>query len=277
MVSREVILMGYTAHELAELSGVSVRTLHYYEEQGLLHPQRRDNGYRDYDTTSVQRLQQILLYRRANMPLATIRSILDQPASAQIDALRTQLDHLYAQYSQLAALITSVEQLIRETEHPEPDHEGGPTMKNSIQDSQRFEALKQQAIQENEATYGAEARSRYGNEAVDASNRQVAAMSSQQWDNAQQQADRIGELIAQLATYPDRTEAIHSDVARELCELHRAWLMNYWTAAMYTPDAHSALAQGYVDDPRFCAYYEAYAPDGAALLRDAINAWVHAL
>lgn len=277
MVLCEVIVMGYTAHELAELSGVSVRTLHYYEEQGLLHPQRRNNGYRDYDTASVRRLQQILLYRRANMPLATIRSILDQPASAQIDALRTQLDHLYAQHSQLGALITSVEQLIRETEHPEPDHEGGPSMENSIKDSQRFEALKQQAIQENEATYGAEARSRYGNEAVDASNRQVAAMSSQQWDNAQQQANRIGELIAQLAAYPDRVEAIHSDVARELCKLHRAWLMNYWTPAMYTPDAHSALAQGYVDDPRFCAYYEAYAPGGAAILRDAINAWVHTL
>lgn len=269
--------MGYTAHELAELSGVSVRTLHYYEEQGLLHPQRRDNGYRDYDAACVQRLQQILLYRRANMPLATIRSILDQPASAQVDALRTQLDHLYAQHSQLAALIASVEQLIRETEHPHSTPKGGPSMENPAQDRRRFEALKQQAIQENEATYGAEARSRYGNDAVDASNQQVAAMSPQQWNDAQQQANRIGELIAQLAAQPDRAESMRSDTARELCELHRTWLMNYWTPAMYTPDAHSALAQGYVDDPRFCAYYEAYAPGGAALLRDAINAWVHVI
>ena len=57
--------MGYTAHELAKLSGVSVRTLHYYEEQGLLRPQRRPNGYRDYGPDDVRRLQQVLLYRRA--------------------------------------------------------------------------------------------------------------------------------------------------------------------------------------------------------------------
>ena len=53
--------MGYTAHELAEVSGVSVRTLHWYEEQGLLSPARRSNGYRDYGPDDVRRLQQILL------------------------------------------------------------------------------------------------------------------------------------------------------------------------------------------------------------------------
>ena len=271
MVVGEVIPMGYTAHELAQLSGVSVRTLHYYEEQGLLHPTRRDNGYRDYGVEEVQRLQQILLYRRASLPLATIRSILDQGSTAQLAALRTQLDHLRAQHEQLGSLITMVEQLIHETEHPlQPE---GISPMNS-RDAQRFEALKQQAIQENEATYGAEARTRYGDEAVDASNERIAAMTQNQWNTAQDQAERIGELITQLADAPDRDSALRSSAARELCALHRAWLMNYWAPAMYTPATHRALAQGYVDDPRFCAYYEAYAPGGAALLRDAIDTWV---
>lgn len=264
--------MGYTVHELSEISGVSVRTLHYYEEQGLLHPQRRDNGYRDYGTADVQRLQQILLYRRASMPLATIKGILDQPPNAQIQALHEQLDHLRAQHSQLAALIASVEQLIHETEYPAPSQERTPM---SPHDAQRFEALKQQAIQENESAYGTEARQRYGDDAVDAVNQEVAAMSQDQWAQAQQQAQRIGELIAQLAAAPDPTEAVRSETGRELFELHRAWLLNYWTNAMYTPNAHCSLAQGYVDDPRFRAHYDAYAPNGAIVLRDAINAWAH--
>ena len=100
-------------------------------------------------------------------------------------------------------------------------------------------------------------------------------MSQDQWAQAQQQAKRIGELIARLATAPNPAEAVRLETGRELFELHRAWLMNYWTDAMYTPNAHCDLAQGYVDDPRFRAYYDAYAPNGAIVLRDAIPAWAH--
>ncbi len=274
--------MGYTAHELAELSGVSVRTLHYYEERGLLRPQRRPNGYRDYGPGDVRRLQQILLYRQASMPLEDIRSILDQPPSVQANALRKQLDRLREQRRQLGALIASVEQLIIETDpspHAAPSDgaERSTPMGTPTNDAARFEALKQQAIKENEATYGAEARSRYGDQAVDTANEQVAAMTQDQWSSAQRQAERIGELIAQIAADPDPAQAARSDLGRELCSTHRAWLLNYWSPAMYSPEAHRGLAQGYVDDPRFTAYYEAYAPGGAVILRDAIDAWVDAL
>lgn len=282
--------MGYTAHELAKLSGVSVRTLHYYEEQGLLRPQRRPNGYRDYGPDDVRRLQQVLLYRRASMPLAAIRSVLDQPAAVQADALREQLDHLREQQRQLGDLIVSVERLIDETradldssKPATPASQRSGAERNTAMDTSpstdaaRFEALKQQAIKENEAAYGAEARKRYGDTAVDTANRQVAAMTQDQWGTAQQQSERIGELIAAVAAAPDPAQAVRSELGRELCETHRAWLLNYWSAAMYSPEAHRGLAQGYVDDPRFTAYYEAYAPGGAAILRDAVDAWVDEL
>lgn len=263
--------MGYTAHELAALSGVSVRTLHYYEEQGLLKPARKPNGYRDYGAADVRRLQQILLYRSAQMPLADIRAVMDQDTPSQVDALRRQLDQLRAQQQKLGALIASVERLIEETQDNRKD--GGIPMNQT--DAQRFEALKEQALRENEEAYGAEARKRYGDDAVNATNQKAGAMTQQQWSSAQQQADRIGELIAQLAAAPDPAEAVRTDAGRELFELHRAWLMNYWTDTMYSPDAHRTLAQGYVDDPRFNAYYEAYAPNGATILRDAVLAWAH--
>ena len=189
--------MGYTAHELAKLSGVSVRTLHYYEEQGLLRPQRRPNGYRDYGPDDVRRLQQVLLYRRASMPLAAIRSVLDQPAAVQADALREQLDHLREQQRQLGDLIVSVERLIDETradldssKPATPASQRSGAGRNTAMDTSpstdaaRFEALKQQAVKENEAAYGAEARKRYGDTAVDTANRQGAAMTQDQWDTA---------------------------------------------------------------------------------------------
>lgn len=263
--------MGYTAHELAKISGVSVRTLHYYEELGLLQPKRRPNGYRDYGPHEVRALQQILLYRQADMPLADIRTVLNQPAQAQSAALRAQLGRLRKQRQRLDGLIASVERLIQETD-AHTNQEGATPMDNHT-DTQRFEALKQQAIRENEAAYGTEARERYGDEAVDATNQQVANMSQKDWDEAQAQEKRIGELLAQLAASDNPTASTCSELGRELCTVHRAWLLHYWTPAMYTPEAHRGLARGYTLDPRFVQYYEKYAPNGAALLRDAIEAW----
>ena len=59
----------YTTKQLADLAGVSVRTLHHYDKIGLLRPQRRENGYRVYGPDEVDRLQLILVYRASGMPL----------------------------------------------------------------------------------------------------------------------------------------------------------------------------------------------------------------
>ncbi len=285
--------MGYTAHELADISGVSVRTLHYYEEQGLLRPARRTNGYRDYGPSDVRRLQQILLFRRTDMPLTQIGRILDAPASEQAAALRGQLERLRGQHRQLGALIATVERMVVEVEHEDGAEEKGTasntptvrqkgasmrgrTARNKRQeqlDSERFAALKQQAIAENERTYGAEARERYGSDVVDASNAKMAGMDQRAWDEAQTQAQRIGELIAQIAASPDPAGAVDDEPGRELCELHRSWLEHYWPGGLYTPEAHRCLAETYVADERFAAYYDAFAPGGAQLLHDAIVRW----
>lgn len=289
--------MGYTAHELADLSAVSVRTLHYYEEQGLLRPERRDNGYRDYGPADVRRLQQILLFRRADMPLARIGQLLDAPADVRLAALRDQLDHLRAQHQQLAGLIATVEAMVRETEgdapaplaldgpdapapHPSSPNERTPHMTstaNASTDTARFAALKQQAIRENEQRYGAEARARYGNDAVDATNRKVEAMTQEEWDGAQTLSETIARLLATIAAADAPEELVLGATGRELCAAHKAWLLHYWQPDMYSPDAHRGLAQMYVADERFTATYEAMAPDGARILCDAIETWADQL
>ena len=73
----------YSVGALANMAGISVRTLHHFEAQGLLHPKRLTNGYRVYGTTETDRLQQILLYREMGVSLSNIRQILDDPSFDQ--------------------------------------------------------------------------------------------------------------------------------------------------------------------------------------------------
>lgn len=86
--------VSYTVKSLSEMAGVSVRTLHYYEEVGLLFPKRSASNYRIYDEADVQRLQQILLYRDAGMALEEIRRVLDAPDFDVRDALHEHLERL---------------------------------------------------------------------------------------------------------------------------------------------------------------------------------------
>ena len=157
--------MSYTVKSLSEMAGVSVRTLHYYEEVGLLSPKRSASNYRIYDEADVQRLQQILLYRDAGMALEEIRRVLDAPGFDVRDALHEHLERLERRRDETDAMIASVRKTI--------DHlERGVSMS----DKEKFEGMKRQAVEENERAYGKEARALYGNEAIDASREKVLAM-----------------------------------------------------------------------------------------------------
>ena len=96
-MERERAERGYTVHELAALSGCTVRTLHHYDELGLVRAGRAANGCRRYGPAEVDRLQQVLLYREAEMPLADIKRLLDDPAFDAREALAGHLRELRSQ------------------------------------------------------------------------------------------------------------------------------------------------------------------------------------
>lgn len=248
--------MGYAVKEFAALSGVSVRTLHYYEEMGLLSPRRLPNGYRAYDAQDAARLQQILLYRDAGMALADIKALLDDPAFDARAALRDHLERLARRIEQTEAMMRSVERAIANLERGE-----------TMNDTERFEGMKRLAIEENERLYGDEVRSAYGDAAVDASNDKVLAMDEGQWESAESLAAAILDKLAAAV----RTQDVRGREARELCAMHEEWLKMYWPDGMYTREAHAALAEGYVADERFRAYYDARVDGGARFLRDALK------
>ena len=151
--------MEYTVNELAQLSGVSGRTLRYYDSIDLLKPARvAPNGYRIYGQEQVDRLQQILFYRALEVPLEEIKKMLDDVSFDRYTALQQHLQALTEKKTQLEGLITTVKNTIR-------GMEGGYPMK----DQEKFEGLKQQALAENRAKYGKELEETYGAEQMAAS------------------------------------------------------------------------------------------------------------
>lgn len=105
--------MAYTVKQLAQLTGVTVRTLHHYDEIGLLtSPVIGANGYRYYDERSVLRLQSILFYRELDFPLEAIKAVLDRPGFNPITALREQRAALESKLGRLHRLIVTIDQTI---------------------------------------------------------------------------------------------------------------------------------------------------------------------
>lgn len=249
----------YTVGSLAKLAGVTVRALHHYEDEGLLHPERTASGYRHYGAVDVERLQQILLLRSCGLSLGAIR---DAFADDRFDFRAVLTDHLAtlrARQKELETLMGTVEKTIASLE-------GRCTMT----DKERFEGMKARAIAENEEHYGAEVRQAYGDAAIDAANKRMAGMSQEEWSDAKAlEAAILEQLTAAKATGDPTGEA-----ARKLCAMHARWLQMHWGEGTYSPAAHAALAEGYVADPRFTAYYDEAAGEGAtAFLRDALVAW----
>lgn len=97
--------------EFAEFTGVSVRTLHYYDEIGLLKPSHVDaqTGYRFYDQQSLLRMQEILFYRELDFPLKSIRAILSSPDYDKANALQEQKKLLTLKKERLERLISAID------------------------------------------------------------------------------------------------------------------------------------------------------------------------
>jgi DNA-binding transcriptional MerR regulator len=249
--------MEYTVGRLAKLAGVSARTLRYYDRLGLLRPEAKSGaGYRVYGEAQVDRLQQILFYRELGVELRTISRILDAPSFEQAEALSGHLKALSERRERLDTLIETVEKTMAA-------RKGEITMT----DEEKFAAFKQGMIDENERKYGAEVRSLYGDEAVNEYNAKLSAMTQEQYEDTDALSKAVNDAL--LAAF--ETGDPEGELARKACALHKQWLMRYWTH--YSPEAHKGIAQMYVEDARFTAYYDAIKPGCAQFLRDAIFAY----
>ncbi|MHB1484438.1 MAG: MerR family transcriptional regulator [Saccharofermentanales bacterium] len=249
--------MEYSINRLAKMAGISSRTLRYYDEIGLLKPLRiSSSGYRIYNSENIDILQQILFYRELGIDLEIIKRMMASPDFDRIKSLSDHLAELQKRREQMDVLIRNVTKTISTSK-------GEKTMS----DKEKFEGFKQKMISENEERYGKEIRKKYGNESVDKSNAKVAGMTSAQFDLAQRLSLEISDNLKAAFAAGDPSSAL----AQKVCELHKQWLCMFWPDGSYNSEAHMALAQSYVDDPRFTAYYDKIAVGSAVFLRDAIN------
>ena len=215
--------------EFAELTGVSVRTLHYYDEIGLLKSCYVDeqNGYRFYDEASLERMQEILFYRELDFPLKSIAEILASPNYDKQKALAEQKRLLTLKKARLERLIAALEQA----------EKGEITM--SAFDNSEYENARQQ--------YEDEAKQRWGGtDAYKESQAKTAGYSKEKWNNV---LTGMNSLFAEFAECKKCGESAGNEKVQQLVKQ----LQDYITANFYhcTNDILAGLGQMYVCDERF--------------------------
>ena len=244
----------YQVKELAQIATGSVRTLHHYDEIGLLRPsQRSASGYRKYDQGDVLRLQQILIQRELGLPLEEIRRCLDDPGFDQRRALLAQREQLRTRARHTAGMLQAVERALAALDPRKTEEEMDP--------KQLFDGF-------DPAQYEAEAEQRWGSsEAFRESARRTKGYSSEDWQRfAAEQAALYAEAWALLTA----GEPPDGERAGAVAERHRA-LIDRWFYPC-SLEMHRGLASLYEGDPRFAANIDRHGAGLTAFLVAAIRA-----
>ena len=229
--------------EAAKLVGISVRTLHHYDEIGLLTPDEiTESGYRVYSDENLETLQQILFFKELGFPLKKIKEIISSPSFNQQEALEMQHSMLLEKRRRLNKMIETVEKTIRHSK-------GEIQMTNK----EKFEGFD---FSHN--PYEQEARERWGDKAVDDANQKAKNMTK--FDQ-----EKFNEIYRNLATLrhfsPDSKEA---QAAIE------EWYVFLNKLGDYSLDAFKGLGQMYVDDVRFTKNIDQFGEGLAKFMCDAM-------
>ncbi|MFS0689693.1 MerR family transcriptional regulator [Sporosarcina sp. 179-K 8C2 HS] len=232
--------------EVADLTGVSVRTLHHYDEIGLLVPDNvTEAGYRVYSDENLTTLQQILFFREVGFPLKKIKELLQSPSFNRLEAFELQRDMLVAKRSQLETMIKTIDKTLQ-------SERGEMKMTNE-------EKFKGFDFSSN--PYEQEARERWGDEAVDKANKNVAQFGEKE----QLEMNRIYSNLAALrCTDPSSVEA-------------QAAIADWYTflnkIGTYSLEAFAGLGEMYVADERFTKNIDQFGEGLAVFMRDAMKVY----
>ncbi|MFE0189395.1 MerR family transcriptional regulator [Streptomyces sp. NPDC058989] len=246
--------MSYSVGQVAAFAGVTVRTLHHYDEIGLLLPGARNHaGHRRYGDDDLDRLQQILFYRELGFPLEEVAVLLDDPATDPQEHLRRQHELLTARIGRLQEMAAAVEHAME-----------ARRMGINLTPEEKFEAFGDFDPDQ----YAAEAEERWGHtDAYKESQRRAATYTKDDWKRLTAQFDAIHRKMADLL---GQGVPAGSEAAMDAAEEHRRFMDGaYYTCSH---EFHACLGEMYVADERFTATFEAIRPGLAVYLRDAIVA-----
>src|SRR5215204_1484807 len=245
---------GYTVGRVAELSGVTIRTLHHYDEIGLLSPGGRSAaGYRIYEESDIERLQRILFYRELGFDFKEISTIVDDPDTDATGHLRRQRRLLTERIGRLRAMVDAIDYEME-----------ARTMDIRLTPEERLEVFGEFRLED----YAEEAEQRWGEtEPYKESQRRVSSYTKQDWQRLRAEGE---EVRARLAAALDAGLAPESAEAMSAAEAHREYISRWFYECTY--EIHRGLTEMYVSDERFRSNYDATAPGLAAFIRDAAHA-----
>jgi DNA-binding transcriptional MerR regulator len=233
--------------EVADLVGISVRTLHHYDDIGLLTPAEITvTGYRNYSSDDLEILQQILFFRELGFPLKQIKEIISSPSFDRLDALCMHEKMLLEKRDQIDQMIQTVAKTI--------DHTKGEI---NMTDKEKFAGFDFSSN-----PYEQEARARWGDKAVDESNAKIRNMSK---DEKQAYEEEFNGIYRDLAVI--RHEAPESDTAQAGMKV---WYDFLNRTCNYSLEAFKGLGQMYVDDERFTKNIDQFGEGLAVFMRDAM-------
>jgi DNA-binding transcriptional MerR regulator len=246
--------VAYTVGKVAELAGVTVRTLHHYDEIGLLSPSERSaTGYRRYVDADLERLQQILYYRELQFSLEEIAAILDDPQSDATAHLRRQHELLTGRIKRMQEMVTAIEFAMEASK-----------VGINLTPEERFEVFGDF----NPDDYTEEVEQRWGGtDAYKESSRRTARYTKDDWLRNKQENEDWGRRFTALM---DSGAPAEGPEAMDLAEEHRQLISRWFYECSY--EIHTGLADMYLADDRFTATYEAIKPGMTQYLHDAIHA-----
>ena len=246
--------MAYTVKQLAKLSNVSVRTLHWYDEKGLLRPSYHSTkGYRYYEEEQLFLLQQILFFRELGFPLNDIKKLLSQDDFDKIKALQSHKQILTKEIHRKKNLMLTIDKTIL--------HLRG---KQTMQDKELYHGFDQAKQKEYESylvkTYGTKAE-----DLLRQSHIKTAKWDKTKWDDVKRMGDQI---------YKELADAIKANLASESEEVQKIISCHYELQNRFydlSKNVYIGLADLYMQHPDFKKFFDAYHPKMIAYIGKAIR------
>ncbi len=242
-----------TVGTVAGLAGITIRSLHHYDDIGLVTPRHRtEAGYRVYGRQEVERLQEVLFFRELGFSLAEIRALVDRPDYHRREALRDQRSMLIERIDRLRSMVSAIDRTL--------ELQNGDTMSE--------EEMLEVFGEFTPGDYAAEVEERWGDtDAYRQSFARTGSYTKDDWLRIKAEAADIEQAFVGLLH--DGVSA-DDEAAMDVAERHRKHIGDWFYDCGY--DMHAGLAELYVTDPRFTDNLDAIAPGLARYMRDAIVA-----
>jgi len=250
-------LKSYSVKEVAMLAGVSVRTLHYYDEVDLLKPfVNQGNNYRVYDDEDIEKLQQILFFKELGFKIAEIKNILGSPDFDRVDALKSQRDLMYKKVERYMKIIDTASETISSLEK-------GGNMKNE----NLFKGLDFEEINAHKEQYKKEVNEKYDGKLVGESKKRTSNYSKEKWEEIQSESSAIFNELARLMD-----EDVSGIRVQELVAAYHKHIDTYFYPCSI--QIYKGLGEMYVADERFAEFYDKVKIGLATFIKDAIDYYV---